>query len=280
MAAISSLSSLINLATGGSAGAPEADFWFKNGRVSGTNVSPVAGRWFTLWNCDGYPSGGATPGAAAVPTVATLGALQFTNPAAGKEKWLIHSGAASNAVGTVILYDRLLHNGGLSGTVTTAQTVQGTTPSPAITRYTSGTGNVLLIEIYTLIGATATTLTVYYTDDTNTARTSTITFGGTSNREANRAQIVPLAAGANGVKACEKVQLTATTGTVGNFGVTIARPICYMPIGVAGAMGWRDFTTGLPTIPKIETDACLSFYFFSNGTTSPELFGMLGMVEA
>jgi hypothetical protein len=120
-----------------------------------------------------------------------------------------------------------------------------------------------------------------YTDqDGNTGQTSTINIGGTGFREVTRAQRIPLAAGDTGIQAIEKVKLTASTGTLGNFGITIAQPLAWIPVGSAGTMGWRDYTTGLPGIPAVHPDACLALMFVPSAVTAPEFFGSLAFVEA
>lgn len=281
MAALTDLSDLINRQTGGNNGSPENLFFHKVPRVAGAAATtPIAGRACSLWQYEGMPTGGATPTSAAIPSRTTTGAIQFTAPGGSREKWLIGAAIAPLVAGMYLLYDRLLHVGGLSGTSTSDQTVQGTTPTPALTRNTGGVGNFAFYEIYTLIGSTGTTLTMTYTDqDGNTGQTSTINIGGTGFREATRAQRIPLAAGDSGIRAIDKVRLTATTGTVGNFGVTIARPIAWIPVGAAGVMGWRDYTTGLPGIPAIDSDACLALLFIPAVATATELFGSLAFVE-
>jgi hypothetical protein len=119
-----------------------------------------------------------------------------------------------------------------------------------------------------------------YTNQAGTgSKTSTINIGATGFREVSRMQRIPLAAGDSGIQAIEQIQLTATTGTLGNFGITIAQPLAWIPVGAGGTMGWRDYTTGLPGIPVIDPNACLSLMFISAGTTAPELFGSLATIE-
>jgi hypothetical protein len=119
-----------------------------------------------------------------------------------------------------------------------------------------------------------------YTNQAGTgSRTSTINIGATGFREVTRMQRIPLAAGDSGIQAIEQIQLTATTGTLGNFGITIAQPLAWIPVGAAGTMGWRDYTTGLPGIPVINPDACLSLMYIPNSTTPTELFGSLATIE-
>ena len=112
------------------------------------------------------------------------------------------------------------------------------------------------------------------------SRTSTaINIGGTDFREVTRMQRIPLAAGDSGIQSIQTVQLNVSTGTLGNFGITIAQPLAWIPVNVAGTMGWRDYTTGLPGIPVIDPDACLSLMFIPVTSTAPELTGLLATVE-
>jgi hypothetical protein len=281
MAALTDLSDLINRFSGGNNGTPENIFAFKAGRVGGAAATtPSAGQYTSLWQYDGTYGNGSAPGAAAIPTNSTNGALPITNPGGAREKWLTQVFATSITPGILVLYDRLFHVSSLNGTLTTDQTVQGVTPTPALTRNTGGVGNVAFYEIYSLIGTTSTTLTMTYTNSAGTTgRTSTINIGATNFREATRMRIIPLAAGDKGIQAIDKVSLTATTGTAGDFGITIARPIAYIPIGTAAAPGYRDFTTGLPGLPKIDTNACLAFTFLQNTATIGEFSYGLSFVE-
>ena len=281
MAAITDLSELINLQSGGNNGNPENIFYFKVPRVAGvTATTPIAGRGCSLWTYDGQPGGGSVPTTGSIPTVSTLGAIPFTAPTGGREKWIISTGITPLTAGVYLLYDRLFHEGGLSGTSTSAQTVQGSPASPALTRNTGGAGNIAFYEIYSIIGTTTRTLTMTYTNQAGTgSRTSTISIGGTGFREVTRMQRIPLEGNDTGIQSIQSVQLDLSTGTVGNFGITIAQPLAWIPVGAPGSMGWRDYTTGLPGIPPIDPNACLSVMFIPQATTAPEVFGSIGTVE-
>ena len=281
MAALTDLSDLIHRETGGSNGTPENIFFHKVPRVSGAAATaPVAGRGCSLWQYDGMPAGGAVPTSAAIPDRTTTGAISFAAPGGARDKHLISASVTPTVAGVYLLYDRLMHVGGLNGTSTSSQTVQGTHPgTPAITRNTGGAGNIAWYEIYTIIGTTSTTLTMNYTDEGGNSASSTMNIGATGFREVSRAQRIPLAAGDSGIQSIQSVQLTATTGTAGNFGITLAQPLAWVPVGVAGTMGWRDYTTGLPGIPTIHPDACLAMMFVPAAATAPEVWGSLGTVE-
>lgn len=278
MAAITDLSDLINRSTGGNNGTPQNVFFYKAPRIGGVAATaPIAGRMASLWRYDGNPSGGATPTTVVAPTNATQGALPFTNAGGSRESWMTQAFAMGNAFGTYILYDRLLQIGGLSGIVTTAQTVGGT-----LTRNTTGTGNFAFVEINTQIGTTVSSVTMTYTDQSgNTGNVSTaVQLGGTGFRDATRAIMLSLAAGDTGIQAVDSITLSASTGTAGDIGVVVGKPIAYIVVGQSGAAGWRDFVTGLPSIPKIEASSCLSLLFMSGGTTAPETLGGYSIVEA
>jgi len=284
MAALTDISDLINRSTGGNSGTPQNVFWHKTGRVGGVAATaPVVGRMTSLWTYDGFPAGGAVPTAGAIPDNTTTGALPFNSAGGGRESFMTQAWCTGLVAGTLILYDRLYHIGGLSGTVATAQTVQSSPASPALTRNTGGVGNMVFAEIYTILGTTAgRTITMDYTDDAGNASSTSVAvqIGATNFREVTRAIMLPLASGDRGVRAVNTVTLNGTTGSAGNFGITIAKPIAYLGVGFPGSPAWRDFVSGLPGIPAIETGACLSLLWVPNTTVVPELFGGYSIVEA
>ncbi len=277
MTALASLSELVNRLSGGNAGAPEHLTHWQDNRVgSAAAQATVAGRWTSLWLYNSHPASGAVPAAVEAPTRATSGALKQTNPGSGKEKWLLGHEVMATQPGTLIVYDRLLHIGGLNGTLTTAQTVAG-----SLTRNTGGVGNQIWVEIYTLIGTTATTITASYTNQAGTAGQTTVaaSIGAAGLNEPQRIIPLPLASGDNGVRAVASVTLAATTGTAGNFGVTIARPLLSVVVPAGGVGSVRDAISGLPSIQKVDTDACLALAWLAAGTTVPQFMGLLHFVD-
>lgn len=283
MAAIVDLSDLINLGTGGGAGPPERINFFKDGRVgAAVATTPVAGRMTSLWEYNGSPSHGAVPSASWANTDnTTTGGLKQTDAGGGRVKRLLAFFAMANQLGTLILYDRLGHIASLDATNTGAQTI-----SSSITRYTNGADaegrNEVWVEIYTIIGTTGTTITMSYTDDAgNTGQTSPATaIGGTGLREAQRIIPLPLAAGDSGVRAVASVTLAATTGTAGNFGIVIARPLMQLSMLSTGVAMGRDTLRGLPPMPEIKVDACLALAWLPNAALVPNIpHGFVTFVE-
>lgn len=240
--------------------------------INGVNVATlttIAGRWSDLWTVT--PPVGVAPTTAAVPTRTTVGALGQENPAGGSTKSII--GARLNALnpGVYLVVDRLSHQGGLSGTVTTAQTTN--LPTAALTRYTSGDGVMVGLTVYTAVGTTATTVSVSYTNQAGTAGqvSPLVVFGGTGFREAGRCILLPLAAGDSGVRAVASVTVTASTVTAGAFGVVLFKPLYAIIVDDASAVvSAAGFVTGKTGggIPAVVDDACLSLLYIGASTNA------------
>ena len=163
---------------------------------------------------------------------------------------------------SMMVVDLLNVSGGLNGTLTTAQTTN--LPTAALTRYTSGEGVMAGIVIYTIIGTTATTVTISYTNSAGVSgRTSTATtIGGGFYRETGLLIPIPLQAGDTGIRSIESVTLAATTGTAGNFGVCLFKPLAMISLESAtGAMPLDSVSTGgiIGSLCEIHPDACLTF---------------------
>ena len=274
MTAFADLSELVNRLSGGNSGTPESIVWAKDGRVaSAVAATPIIGMPISLWQYEGSPSHGAVPTTVAVPDEAMAGGMRQTDPGGGRQKWLTMMSAFGSVAGTLVLYDRLLHIGGLDGTSLAAQTVGGT-----LTRYTDGIGNIAFVEVYTQIGVTARTITMLYDADVATGQTSqAAVIGATNRREAQRIFPLNLAAGDKGVKVVTSVTLSASTGTAGNFGITVGHPLATITMGAAGFGSVRSFMDG--PMPEILANACLAWYFIPVSTTVPTFGGQLVMAE-
>ena len=218
------------------------------------SVTAVAGRLMSLWRATGQPEQGSIPGAAAVCTKATSGSNNFSNAGAGKTLYLLNVGGAVNSVATTLtILDRLVASGNLSGTVATAQTVN----TPTLTRRTDGVRNRIFLEWYTATGATPVTVTASYTNQDGTAGKTTGTISLPATVIAGSMFELPLAADDSGVRSVQTVTLSATTGTAGNFGVTLAAVLATVPMPLAN-MGYNYDAQSLG-LPVVEDDACLQY---------------------
>lgn len=181
----------------------------------------------------------------------------------------------------VILVDMLNVSGGLSGIVTTAQTTN--LPTAALTRFTSGEGVMAGLCIWGTIGGTATTVTVSYTNQVGTAgqiSTATQIGGSYVANAAGRIILIPLAAGDTGVRSVESVTLAGTTGTAGNFGVCLFKPIAIMAMNdFQGAHVIDAVSSGgfVGALAEVHSDACLSV--FGIGNVSQAIGGAILLAE-
>jgi len=253
------------------------------GRTSLINKASIgtqlAGGFASLWRANGRPAQGAIPGAAAICTAALTGALDnaIPTPTAGQRNALLVASAAFANAGTLAyIVDRLAHMGGLSGTLTTAQTVNVSIVSLAGSRCRADYADCRWwLEIYTDIGTTGATATISYTDSGGNARTTTVTgFGGASpaNRAGRIFPIIPATATPLPIASVQSVTLSVSTGTAGSFGVTATRDLsALIGSGVANfSVGYDWAALGAPTVHQ---DACLAITMLTPTTTTGVVVG-------
>lgn len=168
-----------------------------------------------------------------------------------------------------MLIDRLSHTGGLSGTVTTSQTTN--LPTAALTRYTSGVGVYAALEFYTAVGGTDAVWTVVYTNQAGTGSRS-VSFLLSNTPGISSFIMVPLQGADTGVKSVESVSLTPSTGTAGNFGITLFKPLAYIP-AMPTRMGRVNDVFDMPGWNEPVLDAaCLQFLIkYGSGSYSRQI---------
>lgn len=238
-------------------------------------ANAAAGQFFSLWQSAGLPGAGATPTTAAIPTNATTGAMGFTQqtlPVTSYIAWL--RAVCSNATTTVEIHDRVAHMGGLSGTVTTAQTVGVDIATLALSADRRGDANYSdlqwWLEIYVALGATAVNATVNVTyDDASTGNLAAIALAATP----RAGRMYPLVSAVAGkfIRGVNTVTLSASTLTAGNFGVTCTRPrtgIDTLVANKAEAMDWAQLG-----MPEVSSGACLQLIVLCSTTTTGTVRG-------
>ena len=242
----------------------------------------AAGQFHSLWRATGQPGQAAIPTTAAVCTNALTGAIQFTQQTDPATSYLgILESLNSNSAMTLEIHDRLMHMGGLSGTVATAQTVNlDINANLATSNIDARKGDANYSDIqwwlewYTDTGATVVTATVSVTyNDGTTGNLTAVSLAAT--RRASFMlplnNLIPAAASGKYIRDVDTVTLSATTGTAGNFGVTATRfrAANFMPI--ANARFTSDWAAlGLPEIPN---SSCLQVVLMSSTTTTGTLRG-------
>ena len=239
--------------------------------------SMIIGSEASLWRGTGFPAQGAVPGAAAICNASTTGALPLA-PRTGAQERIISSVAfMGGAVGhTFLIEDRLGHMGGLSGTVTTAQTVSLDIHANIATNNLAervGASDYSEIEWYlewyTATGSTAATPTASVTfNDGTTGTVNAWVLGATALPASVAASRRYKLATTNGkyIRSVESVTLSATTGTAGSFGVTAVRRLTQLETVVASVLQVRDWST--LTAPRIVDNACVTIGQVCNTVTT------------
>ena len=208
-------------------------------------ANAAVGQYHSLWRATGQPGQGAIPAAAANCNQSTTGGMKFSQQTAPAKSYLAHLEATSSvSASTMEVHDRLMHMGGLNGTLTTAQAAgidfNGVTADNMVERIGDADYSDIQwwLEWYTDTGATVTTATVAVTyNDGTTGNLTGVSLAAT--RRASFMQplngLIPAASAGKFIRAVNTVQLSASTGGAGNFGVTATRlrGTLFMPIANA-----------------------------------------------
>ncbi len=250
-------------------------------------ASQTANSFCSLWRATGQPGQGAVPTTAAVCNNSLLGSLQFAQQTSPATSYLtILEAVTSNASMTLEIHDRLMHMGGLSGTVTTAQTVNLDLDANLATddldarKGDSNYSDVQWwLEWYTATGSSVVTATVNvtYNDGTSgnlTAQSLAATRPASHMIPLNG--LIPAAASGKFIRDVNTVTLSATTGTAGNFGVTATRYRAANFLALANAR-WTSDWAALGT-PEIVNNSCL-FAVMITSTTSTGTLRATGKIS-
>jgi hypothetical protein len=242
----------------------------------------AAGQYHSLFRATGQPGQGAIPTTAAICTNALTGAMKFaqqTSPATTYGGWA--NAMCSNSAVTIEIHDRLMHMGGLSGTVLTAQTVNldvhaniGTSDLAARIGDANYSDIQWFAEWYTDTGASVVNLTVNVTYDDGTTGDLTAVSLAARRRASLMLPLnvlVPAAKAGFYIRDINSAILSATTGTAGNFGFTATRPRLTMPLPLANKMEIFDWAA--LGFPEIVNSACLFPVQIASTTTTGTVRG-------
>ena len=237
----------------------------------------IAGQFHSLWRSNGQPGLGGTPGAAAIPTDTTLGAIKFTQQTGPSKSYLsILEGLCTNNSTTLELHDRIMHNGGLNGTLATPQNVVADVHANLpLFNIAERIGNAdysdltWWIEWYIDTGSTAVTVTVNVTYNDGTTGNLTGISLGIIRRTSFMQPLntfVPIDSTGKYICCVNSLTLSATTGGQGNFGITCTKHIASLYKPLANARFTSDWANlGLPLIPN---QACLSLIQLAGATST------------
>jgi len=219
-----------------------------------------ANNFASLWRMTGQPGQGAIPTTAVTCNHTTVGSIIFTQQTAPVSSYGAYLEImTSNATTSLEIHDRLVHMGGLSGTVTTAQTVGIdlntflATDNIDIRKGDADFSDIIWwLEWYTGTGATVVNATVNVTyNDGTTGNLNSISLA--SGRPVSNTipinSFIPAAASGKYIRGVNNVTLSATTGTAGNFGITATRPRMSLSSPIANFKQIVDWAQlGLPEI--------------------------------
>lgn len=253
---------------------------FANGATS------AAGRWHESFTATGIPTAGSFSGTAGVATQmnrSTTGAIDIgANVSTDLRSLLTMQVFTSSTVITpavVMLCDFLLYYPScvVTGTPTTLDN------TATLPRYTSGAGVRCIVATQTANGATQPALTLNYRDTGDNdqaapfAMTSPVNSAPISLLYAyNGSPFLPMAAGDTGIKRINSY--TLATGTTGTVAFVLVKPLAVIPLLAANTASERDFLSQLPSLPRIQDDACLGFITLIGAamTTNQSIQGVIG----
>lgn len=241
-----------------------------------TATSKAAGTFHSLFKVAGYPGAGSSPaafGSNGTQYTQGNGGLSWANPGSGNT-YLARYSASSSTVGTIVLYDRIWACSGMSGTSGSAQTI----PSfPALARYTTGEYLEMYVEWYSATGGTAATFTVSYTAQLSAGAGTSPSTTIQATPAVGQMQPIPLQAGHYGVKSITSLTLSGTTGTAGDFGITLLKRIAEIPVTSANIAGVQDaIALGFP---QIVNDSCLCFMVMCSTTNTGQIIGSVNLIQ-
>lgn len=214
----------------------------------------VAGRPHSLWALGGSPGAGGfdttLAGVALSSTSAMVsGQIPHADPGTGNAH-LARLTGQSTQPGTLLLCDRLWHNGGFTITTTTAQTVNSATfPARDIAGTTNGDGVLVGIEVSSAAGAAAPAPTFSYTNQSGTSgRSAGLAFPTANSPTAGAFFPFGLQAGDTGVRSIQSLTL-GTSWASGTINLVAYRVLAALPLTQANVANELDaLTSGLPRL--------------------------------
>ncbi|MFN7341560.1 MAG: hypothetical protein ACK5VI_10835 [Opitutia bacterium] len=246
-----------------------------------SSQTSVATQWHSgLRSGTKQPAGTFAP--AAIPggtatSRATTGVLfpHLSNPTGTDKKYLVTVGYASGStLNMVLFYDLLIAASNINANVNTAQTVNTT----ALTRYTTGAGVMATMEVTTALGATASNVTMGYTDQDNTSGLTTPSTAMVTSAIVGRLQpavtgpFMQLAAGDYGVRSVQSITFSAAMGA-GVLNLYLYYPMAFLPGVAANIYIERDSTVQIDGLSEIVKGSdnevgALGYFVLPNATAS------------
>lgn len=240
-----------------------------NQEIYKATITTVSGFDYSGWTQAGAPTLGAAPTTWAHPTQATAGAInpKYVNPTGGATARILWANLIySVANQPLIVEDRIGHMGGLVGNVATSQAASCTLTTPAADGRCASNGSDVQwwLEWYSATGSTGVNATVNVTYSDNS--TGNVVVALPASVPAFRMYPIRSASANLTIKGINTVQLSATTGTAGNFGVTCTNRKFAFSLPVANQMFVGDWAT--LGMPSLGSNSCLFFHYWATSTAA------------
>lgn len=212
--------------------------------------------------------GGGFPANASVNSNGLAGAAvsgytgEIGIPSASNTTYIKAVNINSQNAGTFILCDLLWHNSGLSNTITTSQTINSVAFAARDDNGTAdGVGVVAALVVTGATGAGTPTITLGYTNSSNTAGRSAITVSASlASTTAGATYFFGMQSGDVGVRSIQTYQQSATW-TSGTVHLMAFRPILTVPVYSSVKRYYADITE--QGLTKIYDGSTLFGLFFS-----------------
>jgi hypothetical protein len=227
----------------------------------------VAGRPHSLFYLAGSPGAAVapSPGISGAALTTYSGQIPFTNPVSGNSYLARLQGQATIA-GTLLLCDRLWHNSGMSITSTSPQTINSVAfPARDANGTINGEGVLIGVEVSTIWGAGAPTLSIVYTNPSDVgSKTGTGIITGITLSAVGAFYMIGLAAGDTGVKSIQTYTRSASS-TSGVEHLVAYRILARLELTAANTPNAIDaLTAGFPRL----YDNTVPFVLFIPSTTT------------
>lgn len=251
-------------------------------------ITPVAGSWYSLWTYDGIPGAGAIPSNIGIKgtfytslTAMPAGGMRFPAPVTGETVYLARFSGNANVTGTIVLADRIwadsLSIADTANMSAASNTIfSGSFPRSAGTGGgdSSGIGIFLGMEVYTTLGAAASTPIATIVNSAGVADTivcwSAVPASAVAGTFVPMYSVIPrngVTAGSNafGVRSVSRF-FNPTNHRSGVWGMTAFRPItrvCVVSSGIEEAVD--ALTAGFPILFPNSVPTL----FWISGTVTP-----------
>jgi hypothetical protein len=201
------------------------------------------------------------------------GQIPFTDPVSGNS-YLARFQAGATISGTLLLCDRLWHNGGFTITTTTAQTVNSATfPARDLAGSTNGDGVLVGIEVSAACGAAAPAPTLTYTNQAGTgSRTASLSFPTANSPAAGSFFPFGLQAGDTGIRSIQSLTL-GTSWVSGTINLVAYRVIAALELTGAFVPNAIDAITS--GFQKLHNGTVPFLIFIPSTTTTSSISGQM-----